>query len=149
MADGTETPEITVVRDFLRALEDLDVDRAAALLDPDVRYQNVSLPAAHGADVVVKQLRMLPKFATGFEARLHSIAGSGSTVLTERTDVLVRGSFAAEFWVCGVFEVRDGRITSWRDYFDWANFVASFGKGAVRAAVATVSGRLRRPDPGH
>lgn len=143
MVDGAEAPEITVVRNFLRALEDLDIDRAAALLDPDVRYQNVSLPAAHGVDAVVKQLRALPKFATGFEARVHSIAASGSTVLTERTDVLERGSFAAEFWVCGVFEVRDGRITSWRDYFDWANFVAAFGKAAVRAAITTVSGRLR------
>lgn len=126
------TPEIEVVQAFLTALEYLDIDRAADLLAPDVVYQNVSLPAAHGADTVRKQLGLLAKYCTGFEARIHRIAANGTTVLTERTDVLARGRFSAEFWVCGVFEVVDGKITSWRDYFDWANLLAAFAKGAAR-----------------
>lgn len=129
--------EETVVREFLSALEDLDVDRAVELLAPDVRYQNVSLPAAHGVDAVRKQLGFLSRYCDGFEARLENIATSGPTVLTERVDVLRRGRFAAEFWVCGVFEVRDGRIVSWRDYFDWANFLAAFARGGVRALLAS------------
>lgn len=128
-------PEVTTVRDFLSALEDLDIDRAVALLAPDVRYQNVSLPAAHGVDAVRKQLAFLSKYCTGFEAQLHTIAATGSNVMTERTDILRRGKFEAEFWVCGVFEVRDGRIVSWRDYFDWANILASLARGGVRALL--------------
>jgi limonene-1,2-epoxide hydrolase len=38
--------------------------------------------------------------------------------MTERTDSIIIGRFRAEFWVCGVFEVHDGKITLWRDYFD-------------------------------
>lgn len=132
---GTNEP-IDVVRRFLAALEDLDIDRAAAMLAPDVEYRNVSLPAAHGARAVTRQLRTLPKLCTGFEARMQNIAATGSTVLTERIDVLARGRFAAEFWVCGVFEVRDGKIAVWRDYFDWANFLASLVKGAGRAVLS-------------
>lgn len=127
--------EIAVVEEFLAALEELDIERAVGLLADDVRYQNVGLPAAHGVDVVRKQLQWIPKLGDGFEARIHRIASSGSTVLTERTDVLTRGSFSVEFWVCGVFEVQDGRITSWLDYFDWANLLAGFARGAVKALV--------------
>lgn len=130
------TPEIEVVQEFLDALEHFDLERAAALLAPDVEYRNVSLPAAYGVRTVIKQLGFLPKVCTRFEARVRSIAANGSTVMTERTDVLARGRFAAEFWVCGVFEVHDGRITKWWDYFDWANFLAAFAKGAVRALLA-------------
>lgn len=135
------TPEIEVVQSFLRALEELDVERAATLLAPDVEYQNVSLPATHGARAVTRQLEMLPKYCTRFEARTHSIASTGSKVLTERTDVLARGRFSAEFWVCGIFEVHNGLITSWRDYFDWANVLAAFAKGAGRAALAAATRR--------
>ena len=39
------------------------------------------------------------------------------------------------FWVCGTFEVRNGRIVLWRDYFDYANFVWAFVKGTFRALL--------------
>ena len=49
-------------------------------------------------------------------------AVNGASVLTERTDVLVIGPVRMQFWVCGVFEVHNGRITLWRDYFDLATY---------------------------
>ena len=58
----------------------------------------------------------------GFEVKIHRIAVNGSSVLTERTDVLQFGPVRLQFWVCGVFEVHDGRITLWRDYFDLASY---------------------------
>jgi hypothetical protein len=39
-------------------------------------------------------------------------------LLTERTDSARGRWFSLEFWVCGTFEVRDGKIALWRDYFD-------------------------------
>ncbi|MFI5607268.1 limonene-1,2-epoxide hydrolase family protein [Amycolatopsis sp. NPDC051903] len=135
-----------VVTAFLHALEDLDIDRALNLVAVDITYQNVPLPAARGLAAVEKQLRLLTRFGTGFEARTHHIAADGNVVLTERTDVLRRGSFEAEFWVCGTFEVENGRIVLWRDYFDWTTFFAASAKGAGRAAVAgakTLIGKYR------
>lgn len=54
-----------------------------------------------------------------------------SSVLTERTDSIIIGRFQAHFWVCGVFEVIDGKITLWRDYFD----VWDMLKGTVRGLI--------------
>jgi limonene-1,2-epoxide hydrolase len=136
MAEPDVVTEVQVVRDFLRALERLDIDAAVALLDDEVLYQNVPLPPARGRRAVEKQLRGLAKYGSGFEARIHNIAADGAIVLTERTDVIEVGRLRADFWVCGTFEVRDGRIVLWRDYFDYANLLWAFVRGAVRALFA-------------
>ncbi|MFD0684732.1 limonene-1,2-epoxide hydrolase family protein [Actinomadura fibrosa] len=132
---------IQVVTDFLSALEDLDIDRALTHAAPDIVYQNVPLPPARGLPAVERTLRAMTRYGTGFEARIHNIAENGPTVLTERTDVLEAGPWRAEFWVCGTFEVHDGRITLWRDYFDWTTFLAASAKGLVGAAFAALSPR--------
>lgn len=129
------TAEIEVVEAFLGALERLDVDAAVALLDPSIVYQNVPLPAARGVAAVEKQLRWLARYGRGFEVQWHNVAANGPVVLTGRTDVLTFGPVSGAFWVCGTFEVRDGRIVLWRDRFDFADFLFSFVRGGVRAVL--------------
>jgi limonene-1,2-epoxide hydrolase len=128
-----KSESIETVRAFLAALEDLDIDLALTHVAPGIVYQNVPLPPARGAAAVGKQLRTMAKYATGFEARIHTIAaesdGVRDTVLTERTDVLIKGRWKAEFWVCGTFEVHDGKITLWRDYFDWTTILVASLRG--------------------
>jgi limonene-1,2-epoxide hydrolase len=128
-----------VVKAFLAALEATDIDRALELVDPAIVYQNVPLPPARGREAFEKQIRYLETFFSGFEARVHHIAAVGDTVLTERTDVLEKGTIRAEFWVDGTFEVEDGRITVWRDRFDWATVIAATVAALARAAVRAVT----------
>ncbi|WP_030172418.1 limonene-1,2-epoxide hydrolase family protein [Spirillospora albida] len=127
--------ETQTVTDFLAALEALDIDRAMTFAAPNMVYQNVPFPAARGAQAVEKTLRLMGRYGTGFEARVHTIAANGPKVLTERTDVLEAGAWRAEFWVCGTFEVHDGKITLWRDYFDLTTVLAASAKGAVKALL--------------
>lgn len=134
MTDPTATgTEVEVVRAFFAALERFDIDAVLDLSDPAIVYQNVPFPPARGRDEFGRQMRWLQRYATGFEARIHTIAADGATVLTERTDVIERGRFRAEFWVCGTHEVVDGRVVLWRDRFDFADLTAALVKGAVRA----------------
>lgn len=137
-SDATST-----VTAFLAAVSRLDSDAASALLAEDVVYHNVSLPAARGKAAVVKQLRMFEKYMSGFEAINHRIVADGDVVLTERTDIIEIKRVKVSIWVCGTFEVRDGMIVLWRDYFDWANVIASTAAGAGRAALDLVRS-LRR-----
>jgi limonene-1,2-epoxide hydrolase len=129
-----------VVRRFLDALQRLDIDGAVALMTPDVSYQNVPLPAARGIDAVEKQLRWLARYGSGFEVEYINVAADGSTVLTERTDILVFGKVRAAFWVCGTFEVRDGKVALWRDRFDFVDVTWAFIRGGVTALLAAVRG---------
>jgi limonene-1,2-epoxide hydrolase len=135
MTDVSTTTEIEVVQEFLAALEDLDIDRAVALLDDSVVYQNVPLPPARGLRAVEKQLRWLARYGSAFEVRYDNVAANGGIVLTERTDIITVGRVSAAFWVCGTFEVRDGRITLWRDRFDFVDVTWAFLRGAVRALL--------------
>lgn len=137
---STTTNPARVVETFLYALRDKDFDAADATLDDDLVYQNVGLPTIHGRRRTMNFMRKLDRPSGGFDVKIHRIATEGSAVLTERTDVLTFGSFSAHFWVCGVFEVRDGRITLWRDYFDFYDFI----KGTVRGLAGMAIPSLRR-----
>ena len=146
MTDTAGTPsatEVAVVRDFLAALERLDTAAVLALADEDIVYQNVPLPPARGREAFAKQVRWMAQNLTGFEARIVNIAGNGPIVLTERVDVLARGRFRSEFWACGTFEVRDGRIVLWRDRFDYADLTVATLKGAARAAKGAIAARRK------
>ena len=100
-------------------------------------YENVGLSPARGRSAFEQQMRAMGTHCDSFEARTHAIAANGDVVLTERTDILAFYGIRLELWVCGTFEVRDGKITSWRDYFDWA----SLAKNVLRG----VPGMLLRP----
>ena len=44
--------------------------------------------------------------------------------MTERTDAFTLNGRLGEFPVMGIFEIRDGKIAAWRDYFDLAQVTA-------------------------
>lgn len=140
-------PKATVTA-FLAALEQLDADAALSLAAEDMVYQNVPLPPARGITAVEKQLRWMVRHGTGFEARIHNLAVNGGIVLTERTDVLRAGAWEASFWVCGTFEVRDGRIVLWRDYFDWTTFLTAGARGAGKALMSRAGALASRARDG-
>lgn len=116
------------VEKFLKALEDADLDTAAALLDDSVQYQNVPLPTDNGKDATITTLKRFGIISKKFEVIMHNIAEKDGVVLTERTDILSGPGLRLEFWVCGTFEVKNGKITLWRDYFDWATMAGQVAK---------------------
>lgn len=135
MPETSTATEMDVVRQFLGALERFDVDAAVELLADDAVFQNVPLPPARGRDAIEKQLRLLARYGTGFEVVYDNVASEGPVVLTERTDVLVFGRLRAAFWVCGTFEVRNGKIEVWRDRFDYLDVLLSPVRGVLKLLV--------------
>ena len=145
MTDPTSTvtgaTNTLTVETFLFAVADEDFDTVNALLADDVKWQNVGLPTISGRERIVKLMRS-GKGKLGFEVKFHRIAAEGSAVLTERTDALIIGPVRLQFWVCGVFEVHDGRITLWRDYFDFFDFTKSIVRGVAAVALPALRPRL-------
>lgn len=135
-----ESP-VAVVERFLAALADGDTTAAAALLDRDVVYTNVSVATLRGRRRTTAVLDLLARPWAGFAVAVHHVAADGPVVLTERTDELRVGRVRSRFWVCGRFEVHDGAITVWRDYFD----LVDVGRGTVRGLAAVLAPRLQRP----
>lgn len=127
-----------VVTRFLYALRDEDFATAAALLDDDLVYQNVGLPTIRGARRTMSMFRRM-EGRVPFDVIVHRSTADGSTVMNERTDALSFGRVRLQFWVCGVFEVSDGRITLWRDYFDNLDMAKAVVRGLLGAAVPALS----------
>jgi limonene-1,2-epoxide hydrolase len=127
--ENTRTVEV-----FLNALQDADLETAGTALAEDLVYQNVGLPTIYGRKRAMKLLSSLGG-ASGFEVKIHRIAADGAAVLTERTDALIFGPLRLQFWVCGVFEVHDGEITLWRDYFDFFDMFKATLRGLVGLVV--------------
>lgn len=141
MADQPTTAAATqtgTVETFLNALQEQDYDTAESTLAQNLVYQNVGFPTIYGRNRAIKLFRSMPA-SMGFEVKIHRIAADGASVITERTDALTFGPLRVQFWVCGVFEVYDGRITLWRDYFDLFDFT----KATVRGLVGVVVPSLR------
>ncbi|WP_156688982.1 limonene-1,2-epoxide hydrolase family protein [Mycobacterium sp. Marseille-P9652] len=134
---ATTTSNTRVVEGFLNALQDADYDAADAALDENLVYENVGLPTIHGRARAMNLFRrMYGRMA--FEVKIHRIAADGAAVLTERTDALIVGPLRLQFWVCGVFEVHNGRITLWRDYFDFFDMVKATARGVAALVLPSL-----------
>ncbi|MFZ0905745.1 MAG: limonene-1,2-epoxide hydrolase family protein [Mycobacterium sp.] len=140
MTEQTLENTRTVER-FLYALQDADLDAAGTLLAEDLVYQNVGLPTIHGRNRTIKLFSSLGA-ASAFEVKIHRIAADGAAVLTERTDALIFGPLRLQFWVCGVFEVHDGQIALWRDYFDFFDMFKATLRGLAGLVVPSLRATL-------
>lgn len=132
-----------LVRRFLELLQDGEIDAASELLAEDVDYMNVSLPTIRGRERTRRVLsRAFGLPGAGFEVYIHKISADGNSVLTERTDVLIYGPVRIQIWVWGRFDVVDGYIIRWKDYFDWLNAAVGLIRGLVGAVIPAL-----RPKP--
>jgi limonene-1,2-epoxide hydrolase len=141
---ATSSDPSGVVRAFLLALQDSRLDDALALLDEDIVYTNVSLPTIRGRARMTRAVHLWERSGAGFRVHFHALARDGATVLTDRTDAIVLGRLEQRFWVTGRFEVRNGRITLWRDSFDWMDVTI----GLLRGIAGAINPRLNRRWPG-
>ncbi len=109
---------LETVNAFMTAASKRDYDTALGLLAEDVEYQNMPLPAVHGRQAVKDTLEMLLATAESSEWVVHREVTSGEVVMNERTDRFRVNGRWLQLPVAGIFEVREGRIALWRDYFD-------------------------------
>lgn len=115
------TTPLEIVKAFLKAMEPLDYSTAGAMLSSDCKYTN---PPPIGTVIGPAGMRAVlePFFAPTLdnEFRIVREAANGPVVIVERLDRHKLADKWVELPVTGVFEVHDGLITYWRDYYDAA-----------------------------
>ena len=118
-----QTPgPLATVREFIAALERMDIDAALVLLADDCEYDNVPIGKLHGRDAIRDALTRFISPASEVEWVTLREAETGAVVFNERIDRFHMPFGWLELPVTGVWEVHDGRITLWRDYFDLQSF---------------------------
>ncbi len=108
------------VANFCRSWPQLTREQMVATFTDDAVYRNIPFPGqiVGGEGVADVLLPSTAKMAS-VEATVLHVADRGDVVFAERVEVFRRESGEVfELPVVGVFELRDGRISAWRDYFD-------------------------------
>jgi limonene-1,2-epoxide hydrolase len=118
---------INVVRQFMKLMEPLNYDAALKLVSATVTYTN---PPPIGTVQGPAGIRAVlePFFSPTLENEFRILreASVGPVVFLERLDRHRLADKWVELPVTGVFEVHEGLITHWRDYFDAATIMSQW-----------------------
>jgi limonene-1,2-epoxide hydrolase len=132
MADRDQAREaaaLAVVHDFVAAWNANDMNRVLALMDDDVRYHNMPVAPLDGRRAVAEYLASKGGF-DWINWKLLAIAANGDRVLTERVDDFSIGGVEVSLPIMGAFEIENGKIKAWRDYFDMDTYRRQLNKPA-------------------
>ena len=120
---------MAAVHELIDGFNAIDMERIAACFADDAVYHNIPMEPVRGVDAIRQALSQFMASASEVQWDLLNIAEDGSgNVLTERVDKFKINDGWIELPVMGTFEVKDGKVTAWRDYFDLNQFQEQFAK---------------------
>lgn len=107
----------------------LDGERIASYFTEDAFYHNIPMEPITGRDAIAAALSGMAGMMTSKGWEILNLVAEGDVVMTERIDRFDAQGNAVALPVMGVFELRDGKIASWRDYFDLGTFEKQMAGG--------------------
>lgn len=123
---GTAEDAERVVRDLCDTFAKHDAEAFRPFLTDDVVYHNIPMDPAVGIDAAIAFIEGFFGMCQSMEIETTHLAVRDNVVLTERIDTFHVGDIVAPLPVMGTFEIRDGKISAWRDYFDMAQITKMF-----------------------
>ena len=115
---------IDVVQSFCDAWAKGDLDSLMEFFTDDAVYHNIPVAPVTGKVAIRDTIAGFTAGVDSVEFRVAHIAATGGVVLTERVDAFITPTLTIELPVMGTFEVVDGKIAAWRDYFDLNQFMS-------------------------
>lgn len=116
---------MAIIRQFIADWSNLDADQLAEYFTDDGTYHNMPIAPVTGKSAV-------RDFIAGFVGNwtqttwdLLNISATDNIVIAERLDRTCTSAGDVDLPCVGVFEMVDGKIHVWRDYFDMTTFTAA------------------------
>jgi limonene-1,2-epoxide hydrolase len=110
------------IRSFFDVWVERDPERLTRFFADDGSWSEANRPAAVGHEEIRAVFEMQTSFGSAFSFEFRNLVVVGDTAFTERIDRFSLNDTPMTVAVAGVFEfAADGRITAWRDYYDWAD----------------------------
>jgi len=113
-----------IIREFIGAWKRLDAKELASYFAEDGVYHNMPTEPIVGRAEVEKFIAGFSGSWTETNWEILNILCSGDVVIAERLDRTRAGDKSVDLPCVGVFELEDGKIKVWRDYFDFATYGA-------------------------
>ncbi|SKF63201.1 limonene-1,2-epoxide hydrolase family protein [Mycobacteroides abscessus] len=125
----TDSDEI--VREFCGLWATMDVERMIDFFAEDAVYHNIPMEPAVGREAIAMLINGWAAVIEGIDFDIHHQVSVGGVVMNERTDTLRVNGTLVPLPVMGTFEIVDGKIRAWRDYFDMREMTKAFQAGAA------------------
>jgi len=112
----------SVVREFIAAWSKLDADALVEYFTEDGVYHNMPAKPVQGRENL---RRFISAFLASWERtdwEIINLISEGDLVMAERMDRTVASGKPIDLPCFGIFEMQNGKIAEWRDYFDMATF---------------------------
>ncbi len=122
---GIQVDNEKIIREFIQAWSRLDAAELASYFTEDGVYHNMPAAPIAGRDDVQKMIAGFISSWTETEWDILNLVSAGDIVIAERLDRTKAGDKAVDLPCTGVFELENGKIKVWRDYFD----MATYGRG--------------------
>jgi len=112
-----------IVTDFCNVWPKCNLDAIMAFFADDALYHNIPMAPVKGKDAIRKVIKsFLPAPGGAIEFKVLHMTSNGNVVMNERVDSFDMSGKKVALPVAGVFEIKNGKIAAWRDYFDLAMF---------------------------
>jgi len=120
-----------VVTEFCKKWTSPDPEELAGYFTEDAVYHNIPMDPVQGREAIKVFIAGFTAAFDGIDFQIHRQVTDGSSesgvVMNERPDTMRRKDGGEiPLPVMGVFEVVDGKIAKWRDYFDLATVTSAF-----------------------
>ena len=113
---------ITLIRKFIEACVRADPEEFATYFTEDASWWNSPWKPIEGREAIRETLRRGAQQMVALPWEVLHIVADGDVVMTERVDHFLVGDKRVSVPCMGVFELRDGKIAAWRDYWDLQQF---------------------------
>jgi limonene-1,2-epoxide hydrolase len=117
-----------IIVEFVNAWSRLDAKELSSFFAEDGIYHNIPIEPVEGK-------KNIEDFINNFSASwadtnwdIIHIISKGDIVITERLDrTQTQSGKSVELPCVGIFELQDGKIKIWRDYFDLGTYLNALG----------------------
>jgi limonene-1,2-epoxide hydrolase len=115
-----------IITDFCNCWASRDIDAIMDFFAEDAVYHNIPMdPANVGREQIRGVINMFMADPDEVQFQVHHQAeNADGVVMNERTDTFRIGDHTIALRVMGVFELADGKIIAWRDYFDMNQYLS-------------------------
>lgn len=113
---------LAFIRRFIDACVRAEPEEFASYFTQDATWWNAPWQPVRGREAIRETLCRGASSMKALPWEIRTLVADGDTVVAERVDHFLIGERRLSVPCIGIFELREGKIAAWRDYWDLQQF---------------------------
>jgi limonene-1,2-epoxide hydrolase len=113
---------LAIIRRFIDACVRAEPEEFASYFTEDATWWNAPWQPIRGREAIRETFRRGASRMKAQPWEIRIMVADGDTVVAERVDHFLIGEHRVSVPCIGIFELREGKIDAWRDYWDLQQF---------------------------